>query len=137
MEERDFKGIWIPKAVWLDKRLSFGEKCYLSIYLQYNRQENIATFLMRDVYSTGTIIQIRTKLRKLKLIDKNNNAEEVKELVLKRKNTGFTCEWCGCKTIAIQYHHYPIPKHKGGTKTVKICPNCHYEFHALFEDNKE
>ena len=27
---RDFKGIWIPKEVWLDKRLTYFEKCLLS-----------------------------------------------------------------------------------------------------------
>ncbi len=27
---RDFKGIWIPKQIWTDKRLSYFEKCLLS-----------------------------------------------------------------------------------------------------------
>lgn len=27
---RSFKGIWIPKEIWLDKRLSYFEKCLLS-----------------------------------------------------------------------------------------------------------
>lgn len=136
MQQRDFKGIWIPKEIWFDTRLSIIERCYLGIYLQSDKNERIAETLMRSICSLGTLNKIKTKLRKLKLLDINNNAFAVKELVLKQKNTGFACEWCGYKTIALQSHHYPIPKHKGGTRTVKICPNCHYEFHALFEDKE-
>lgn len=29
-QERDFKGVWIPKTVWLDKRLSALDKLILS-----------------------------------------------------------------------------------------------------------
>lgn len=29
-QERDFKGVWIPKAVWLDRRLSALDKLILS-----------------------------------------------------------------------------------------------------------
>lgn len=41
------------------------------------------------------------------------------------------CEWCGCETVALQCHHYPIPRSKGGTEEVEICANCHFEFHQL------
>ncbi len=44
-----------------------------------------------------------------------------------------TCQWCKCSTIATQEHHYPIPKSQGGLETVKICANCHFEFHQLLE----
>ena len=27
--ERDFKGIWIPKEIWLDDKLNLLEKCLL------------------------------------------------------------------------------------------------------------
>ncbi len=39
------------------------------------------------------------------------------------------CEWCGIFTTVLHKHHYPISRKDGGTKTVKICPNCHNEFH--------
>lgn len=39
------------------------------------------------------------------------------------------CEWCNCTTT--QQHHYPIPKSKGGTETVSVCANCHFEFHQM------
>jgi len=42
-----------------------------------------------------------------------------------------TCEWCGCKTTILNKHHYPLTRIEKGTKTVNICPNCHYEFHHL------
>lgn len=43
------------------------------------------------------------------------------------------CSWCKGRTFVLHNHHYPIPKHEGGTKTVAICANCHVEFHALTE----
>jgi hypothetical protein len=39
------------------------------------------------------------------------------------------CQWCNIYTSVLHAHHYPIPKSKGGTDTVDICPNCHHEFH--------
>lgn len=41
------------------------------------------------------------------------------------------CEWCNCLTGFLHNHHYPVPRSKGGEKTVTICPNCHSEFHLL------
>jgi len=43
----------------------------------------------------------------------------------------YTCEWCNGETFILNEHHYPIPKENDGTETVKICPNCHCEFHGL------
>jgi hypothetical protein len=59
------------------------------------------------------------------------------EIVKKLKNKNFTglglgnciCEWCNIKTIVLHQHHYPVTKSMGGKDTVKICPNCHHEFH--------
>lgn len=34
-QERDFKGVWIPKVVWLDRRLSALDKMILSGIAQY------------------------------------------------------------------------------------------------------
>jgi hypothetical protein len=41
------------------------------------------------------------------------------------------CEWCGYLVFAIQEHHYPVPRCKGGTETVAICGTCHADFHWL------
>ena len=56
--------------------------------------------------------------------------EQCKKEVLKKEGDK-VCEWCGGKTHVLHEHHYPIPRSKGGTETVSICPNCHYEFHYL------
>lgn len=62
------------------------------------------------------------------------------ETTLKRKqsqtfrDTRFglrVCEWCKATTVAIQRHHYPVPKSDGGTETVAICASCHAEYHIL------
>lgn len=41
------------------------------------------------------------------------------------------CSWCAVRTAVLERHHYPIPRSKGGTETVSICPNCHTEYHFL------
>lgn len=43
------------------------------------------------------------------------------------------CPWCGCRTMKLQAHHYPVAAKDGGTETVTICANCHYEYHALID----
>lgn len=44
-----------------------------------------------------------------------------------------TCEWCKCKTLALQKHHYPIAAKDGGNDTISICANCHFEYHVLVD----
>lgn len=131
---RDFKGVWIPKTVWLDKRLSINAKYYLAIYNQCDGIESKADRIMEQIASKTTICAIKNKLRELHLIAVITDYEQAKNLVLERKGQGEECEWCGTKTFALQEHHYPIPRYKGGDKTVWICPNCHYEYHALLKD---
>lgn len=64
-------------------------------------------------------------------IEKDKNME----LILRNKNLhglGYgtkKCEWCGIRTNLIHLHHYPIQKCDGGKKVVKICANCHGEYH--------
>jgi hypothetical protein len=64
------------------------------------------------------------------------SADEIKTLLSAKKPQLFSlgalqCEWCKCSTAGLQEHHYPIPKSAGGTTTVNICANCHFEFHQL------
>jgi len=35
--ERDFKGVWIPKEVWLDENLTWMEKLKRTRYSEYRR----------------------------------------------------------------------------------------------------
>lgn len=41
------------------------------------------------------------------------------------------CAWCGCGTYSLHDHHYPKHRQEGGTEVVRICPNCHSEYHHL------
>ena len=43
----------------------------------------------------------------------------------------YCCAWCKSDTLVLHEHHYPIPKSEGGTDIVKLCPNCHAEYHYL------
>ena len=43
----------------------------------------------------------------------------------------YVCDWCKGETFILNEHHYPVPKESGGERVVKVCPNCHYEFHSL------
>lgn len=80
----------------------------------------------------NTFQKIIRKLTALGLLPKENmSADEVKQALIEKKNYNFICEWCNEKVPVLQLHHYPIPKSKGGTETVKICPNCHYGFHSM------
>lgn len=60
---------------------------------------------------------------------KSCSYETIKNETLQNKETGEKCEWCGCMTSVIHEHHHPIPKRLGGTSVVRICSNCHAEFH--------
>lgn len=120
----------------IDKLSNFsinGEK-----YLMFMSTKHFQSFY--PYWSNQEAITIINKLKKLNLAIKVfTNSQEIKEAVLKNKecstniNSIFpnTCEWCGNNTIVLHEHHYPLKKSKGGTETVNICPNCHYEFHAL------
>lgn len=84
-------------------------------------------------FSIDTIKRTIEKLKQQGYLNKKKiSAEEIKEIVINgKKNPKYVCEWCGCGCNVLNEHHYPIPKSKGGKKIVKICPNCHYEFHSI------
>lgn len=41
------------------------------------------------------------------------------------------CNWCHGRTISLQSHHYPVSEKDGGTSTIDVCANCHFEYHTL------
>lgn len=129
----DFDLLFIPLGIIHDKRLTTKEKIYLTMYYQYGNNDFFADKEFREMCSKQTLCTIKNKLKRLNLIKITTNYEEAKKLVLEQKGRGDICEWCGCKTNAIQKHHYPIPEAKGGKKTVNICPNCHYEYHKILK----
>lgn len=85
-------------------------------------------------YNLGNIA-IKRSLKILKEkgfieIGDRNIVEKLKSKNLKGYGYGDkVCEWCGISTTVLCEHHYPIPKSKGGKKVVKICSNCHQEYH--------
>ena len=60
-----------------------------------------------------------------------NHEEIVEKLKSNSIEKPYICEWCGENVATVDEHHYPIPKSKGGTEVVRICPNCHYTFHRI------
>jgi hypothetical protein len=83
---------------------------------------------------------ISRAIKKLELLDfiktKHLTAHEKYDIISAKKMNGLgignkICSWCGCKTIVLHEHHYPIQLKDNGTETVLICPNCHSEFHKL------
>lgn len=138
MQKRDFKGVWIPKEIWEINELSVIERLVLSVIksdIKFATNNEFSKFMQ---LSPNRLSEIKSKLTKLGYIEeKKLTAEQIKEIVLKEKNTGFECEWCKTKTKAIQEHHYPIRRCDGGKDVVLICPNCHYEFHKLENMKKD
>lgn len=121
--ERDFKGVWIPKEIW-------------------NKYKNQIAILACAYYEYPKLLT-ETEIRYLKenniLIKRKYDAEKIKKVLCDKQPQGGigteTCNWCKCTTIILHEHHYPIPKKDGGTETVKICPNCHYEFHYFMDSS--
>lgn len=135
-ESENFKGIWIPKDVWFDERLNLISKIYLSLYKQYFNNEQKTDLIILKVISDNTLNNAKKILKKYNLLEEIIDSEMAKNRVLLNKGQGKSCEWCGCRTYALQKHHYPIPKHKNGKETVLICPNCHYEYHLIVKDKE-
>ena len=119
--ERDFKGIWIPKEIWE----KFNCKAAVLI-CAYRENKSLISKAEKEYLKENGL-----------LIRNTNLPYSIKDILSnKSPQSGIgveSCEWCKCKTIILHEHHFPIPKKDGGNETVKICPNCHYEFHYLMD----
>lgn len=133
MEQRDFKGVWIPKEIW-ELDIPINDKYYLSIYKEFE-DFNIADSIMKYTVSERSILKIKNRLREKGLINFIDTPERAKQTVIQlaQLNQGKTCEWCGRKNYVLHEHHYPISKSHGGTTIVNICPNCHANYHRLYK----
>lgn len=130
---RDFKGVWIPKEIW-DLNIPLNDKFYLSIYKNTNDIKTTDEIMLYTV-SKSSLLKIKNRLAQHGYIAFIKNPEQAKKFVLEVANTGQTCEWCGRKNYILHEHHYPVSKAHGGTKTVKICPNCHAVYHYVFKED--
>jgi len=134
MKDRDFKGVWIPKEIW-NMNMQLSDKLYLGIYKTTN-DINETDKIMGYTMSKSSILRIKQRLADLGYIKYIDDPEQAKQFVIDMLDEGDTCDWCGRKNYVLHEHHYPVSKSKGGVDTVRICPNCHANFHYVFkEDN--
>lgn len=108
----------------------------------------LVAFKIASIYFNMTTLdgeeeyRMLRSLRSKKLIDRKTISQKqiVKAIKTRTLPKGIfmglksglkTCDWCGNKVFILHEHHYPVNKIKGGGDTIKICPNCHCEYHYL------
>ena len=136
--------VYIPLELLRDRNISsnakilFGE---ITSECDANGYYNLDVKKISKKYNVGITsindwIKCLSDNKYITIIKKDINIVES----LKNKNLnglGFgnkKCSWCGINTSVLHGHHYPIPKSKGGTEIVNICPNSHHEFHYYMSD---
>jgi hypothetical protein len=135
--------LFMPTELMRNKELkSAGEKYYVAILYSYMDSPEIRDFwLNANVYNKRTIYKMNRHLESIGLGEliaiskspKIESSEEAKQFTILHSHKGNICEWCGRESYILHKHHFPIPKSKGGTNTVNICPNCHSTFHAIYK----
>lgn len=129
----------IPANVRYDKDLKPNEKL---LYAEITALANDFGFCYTSTKEFALLFNVSTaiisswinSLEKYNFITKG--IENILQIIKTKnhKNLGIgdrECEWCKINTYVLHEHHYPIKKKDGGTEIVKICPNCHHEFHYL------
>lgn len=133
MENRDFKGVWIPKDIW-ELNIPINDKFYLSLYKE-NNDIVLTDTIMSNIVSKSSLLKIKNRLAYVGYIEFIKTPEQAKKFVIEVANKGKTCEWCHNKCYVLHKHHYPISKKHKGSKTVNICPNCHTVYHKIFKED--
>lgn len=134
-------GIVVLYSFLKDRELSYSEKLLLSLFNDINVQKNmpsnyeIAIFLKCSKNSVSRTIN---SLIKKDYIEKkiNYSDDEVFNILKKSNLYEKCCIFCGYSKSTLDEHHYPIRAKNGGTKTIKLCANCHREFHELADYNR-
>jgi hypothetical protein len=77
-----------------------------------------------------TLYRCYKSLAKKKAINIYNLSYEecYNKLNIEKSSDG--CVFCSSKNN-LHNHHYPIKKSFGGTETIVLCSDCHFEFHSL------
>lgn len=140
MENRDFKGVWIPREIWFrdDIKISTVEKCYLGMIDSGFSEKETDYWMKQAGIKSLTRIKTELYLKKLYIPEKfkDRTPEEAKNFTIENSHKGQRCEWCGKECYILHEHHYPIPAKNGGTEIVRICPNCHMTYHSIKGDIK-
>lgn len=132
---KNFEGVYIPAEIWM-LELPLNDRFYLAIYNAYGKDTIKADEIMSANFSKSTILKIKNRLASKGYIEFIKTPQQAKQFVLDTINKGKTCEWCHHKCYVLHEHHFPISKANGGRETVKICPNCHAVYHAIFREEK-
>lgn len=125
--------IKIYENAYYPTSLSMSEKMYLGVFEKCQNIKKTDLIMLTQV-SEVTLKRMKNKLQKAGLLKKVVfTPESAKQFVINHAHSGLKCEWCGKESYILHKHHFPIPRSKGGTNTVSICPNCHSTYHYIME----
>lgn len=128
---------FVPRKMFIDKMTTSAKTVYVEMTANMDRDGSVSinkNQIAKNISSTTNYVSNAMK----QLVEHGYIHEiSIEDIVGHLKNKGlqglgsgvYTCTWCGIKTNVVDKHHYPIPRAKGGTEVVEICPNCHAEYH--------
>jgi transposase-like protein len=77
-----------------------------------------------------TISELESAMQKVEVCAvKTSMTDENVFILLNKRNSQCGCLFCGYQKTYLDEHHYPLRKKDGGVKTIRLCANCHREFH--------
>lgn len=105
---------------------------------QYGFYGSIKYMSTKLKLSIASTINILNKLELIGIIYKEEKIRDIDAYnQLNLVNSPKGCLFCGLNDLLLDNHHFPIRKRGGGTKTIKLCPNCHRRFHTLTDYNQK
>ena len=141
----------MPERVYFSREHAVKFGVEISVWIWYCKEYDIKMFDSRDIeflmpfLSNHQIRNLIDKMKEFHLLNEFNFQEEVAVNLLKSKSPSIfnghegkfsLCEWCNSQTLLLHKHHYPKRKKDGGKDVVKICANCHQEFHYMCDYKK-
>lgn len=130
--------VYIPFEILQDEKLTATAKTLYGELTRIVDERGLCEITKNQITERLTLTK-ETVTRALNQLKENNYIKEYDTVnivdLLKTKNMkelgvgDRICSWCKVKTYVLHKHHYPVRKEHGGTETIKICPNCHHEFH--------
>ena len=129
-------------CIEIDRELANKHGLKEAFVHSYIMDKYVKNGIVTELYDLELIIKKKALKCTIDYLVKNGlleiyyyTSEEKRQIISEdntnRGNGNKTCEWCNYNSYVLHKHHYPIPKAKGGTEMVSICPNCHYQYHHL------